>query len=84
MSIKKVEYIKDYEVKVICADGKEHVINLESSIKQFVKKYNKFHEILDVEYFKNFKLNKEWNTLEWGNGFDICPDMLLSEFSIVK
>ncbi len=79
MKITKVEYVSGHTVRVTYADNTFHNINLYSPIKRFVDKYQRFNSMLNPEYFKMYKFNSTWNTLEWANGFDICPDLLQPE-----
>jgi hypothetical protein len=76
MKILKVKYIDKYKIKLTYEDNSSILIDLEDTIKTFVSKYDKFHELLNINYFRNVQLNKEWNTIQWENGFDICPDQL--------
>ena len=76
MKIVNLKYIKDYQIKVIYENQSEHIFDFADTIKEFVDKYNKFHELLKPEYFSSVRLNTEWNTIEWDNGFDVCPDLL--------
>jgi hypothetical protein len=74
MNIKEIKYLKDYEIEIIYDNGVTHIFNLEPVVKEFISKYNRFTELLDHKYFATVHLNKDWNTIEWDNGFDICPD----------
>jgi hypothetical protein len=59
-------------------NGKSRTFNFEKDVKEFISKYNMFHDLLNPDEFRKVKLNKQWNTLEWENGFDICPSLLQS------
>ena len=76
MEIISVSYLKDYELRIIYENGLGCLFNLFETINNFTTKYNKFHELLKKDYFKNVILNKDWNTIEWENGFDICPELM--------
>ena len=78
MKIKEIKYHKGYVIQVIYDNGQMNMFNLEPIIKEFVSKYGRFSELLDVNYFSTVRLNKNWNTVEWENGFDICPDYFQS------
>ncbi|MDR3598840.1 DUF2442 domain-containing protein [Clostridium sp.] len=76
MKIISIKYIKGFEIEVEYEDGSGHIFNLESVTRDFVNKYNRFQEILNPDYFCTARLNTDWNTIEWDNGYDICPDMI--------
>jgi hypothetical protein len=76
MQINSIKYVKDFIIEINSLNGETYNIDLERQIREFIEKYDRFNELLNLDYFKNFRLNKKWNTIEWDNGFDICPDLL--------
>ena len=82
MKIIKVEYLYDYKINITFSDNTKHIFDFEQSIKEFINKYDKFHELLNTSYFSKVRLNEEWNTIEWENGFDICPDLVKPQYAI--
>lgn len=43
------------------------------------KNMGAFESMKNEEVFKQFQISKDWDTLVWDNGFDICPDVLYEE-----
>lgn len=76
MQITQVKYAGDYKIQITYADQVKRIFDLEKDIREFIKTYNRFHDMLNKDVFSKVKLNTEWNTLEWENGFDVCPDIL--------
>ncbi len=37
---------------------------------------SKFRELLDPDYFVKVRLNREFDSVEWDNRIDFCPDVL--------
>lgn len=69
-SIKKTEFLKDYEVKLIFDDSYSFVIDL----KEFFKK-GFARELLEKNKFEQLYI-ESGGGLAWPNGFDICPVFL--------
>lgn len=82
MKIISVKYLSDYKIEVCYEDNSKYIFDLETSIKEFVNEYDRFHELLEKEYFKSVRLNDEWNTVEWDNGFDISPELMQPAYAI--
>jgi hypothetical protein len=70
-TVKKVEYIEEYKLKLIFNDGCIKIVNLENMIKNTK---NMFVPLLDLNYFKKVKC--DGITICWPNGVDLCPDVL--------
>lgn len=73
--IKEAQHIEDYKIKVSFEDGKKGIVDLES----YIKKGGMFSRFFDLEYFKNFHVNKEMGVLCWPDGLDIAPETLYHE-----
>ncbi len=63
------EYLEDYKIKVKFNDGLEKSIDLEKELYGEI-----FAPLKDIDYFKNFSLNRF--TIEWPNGADFSPEFL--------
>lgn len=72
-TVKKVEYINGYKLKLIFNDGKTKIIDFESRLETAK---NMFLPLKDVDFFK--KVKSDGTTLVWPNGLDLCPDVLYS------
>jgi len=75
MRVKKVEYYKDYKLKLLFSDKKTKIVDVEPIIK---KSKGLFHPLKDIEYFKRVSLDDSEYPMSicWPNGADICPDYL--------
>lgn len=67
----EAEYLGDYKIKLVFEDGKSGMVDLEASTKQGV-----FKELSDVNYFKQFYINRDLGTICWPHGQDIAPETL--------
>lgn len=70
-TVKKVEYLEKYKLKLQFDDRSVKIVNLENMLK---KAKNKFLPLVDVDYFKQVKC--DGITICWPNGVDLCPDVL--------
>jgi len=75
MRVKKVEYFREYKLKLLFSDRKSKIVDIEPIIK---KSKELFHPLRDVECFKKVSLDDiEYpSSIRWANGADICPDVL--------
>ena len=70
-TVKKVEYLDGYKLKLHFNDRKVKIVDLEKMVK---KAKNMFLPLRDIEYFKSVKC--DGTTICWPNGVDLCPDVL--------
>ena len=70
-TVKKVEYVDGYRLRLHFNDRKVKIVDLENMIK---KVKNMFLPLVDIEYFKLVKC--DGTTICWPNGVDLCPDVL--------
>ena len=70
-TVKKVEYLNGYKLRLMFNDGKAKVVDFEARLQNAK---NMFLPLKDVEYFK--KVKSDGTTLIWPNGLDLCPDVL--------
>lgn len=77
--VKKVEYVKGYQLKLFFNDGKIKILDFEDRLKEAK---NMFLPLKDIEYFK--KVKADGTTIVWPNGLDLCPDTLYSKGKEVK
>lgn len=78
-TIKKVEYLEGYKLKLLFDDKCVKIVNLENMIKNAK---NMFVSLLDVDYFKRVICDDI--TICWPNGVDLCPDVLYKMGKDVK
>lgn len=65
------KYIEKYKLYLHFADGSEGEIDLEKELTGEI-----FSQLREQEYFKNFEINQELNTIVWPNGADFAPEFL--------
>ena len=70
-SVKKVEYVEGYKLKLYFDDRSIKVVDLKEMLKDAK---NLFVPLVDLEYFKKVKC--DGTTIYWPNGVDLCPDVL--------
>lgn len=70
-TIKEVEYLDGYKLKIYFNDKKVKIVDLEKLIK---RGKNMFLQLVDLEYFKSVRC--DGTTIYWPNGVDLCPDVL--------
>lgn len=70
-TVKKVEYLEGYKLKLFFDNGKIKVINFEDRVKNAK---NMFLPLKELGYFK--RVETDGTTLVWPNGLDLCPDTL--------
>lgn len=69
--VKKVEYLRDYKLKIFFKGAKIKIVDLEQILR---KSKGMFLELLDIDYFK--KVECDGFSITWPNGIDFCPDLL--------
>ena len=71
LHIQNVEYIKDYILRLEFNDG---------TVKEVDLRYELFGEMFeslkDINLFKQVKISRNTNTIEWPNGADFAPEFL--------
>ena len=75
---KEARYIEGYKVEIIFEDGNRGVVDLQ----EYVKKGSIFSRFSDMEYFKQFYINKELGALCWLDGLDIAPGTLYYKITL--
>ncbi|MBW7957340.1 MAG: DUF2442 domain-containing protein [Deltaproteobacteria bacterium] len=73
--IKAARHIEGYRVEISFEDGKKGVVDLQG----YVKRGGLFSRFADLDYFRNFHINKELGALCWDGGLDIAPEVLYHE-----
>lgn len=67
------QYIGEFQIELSFADGYKSVVDFRSHI---LNKHGVWQPLHDVDYFKQFRVDSDLETLVWPNGVDICPDLL--------
>jgi hypothetical protein len=69
--ILEARHVRDYVVWFRFRDGTTGELDLRASLRGPV-----FEPLRDVEYFKQFRVHPEYETIVWPNGADLAPDTL--------
>lgn len=75
--IRKVEYIEDYKLRLTFNDKKKKIVDLKELSNYGPETV--FYPFRNIEFFKSVKLDKQFGTIIWPNGVDLCPDVLYNE-----
>lgn len=70
-TVKKVEYLSEYRLKLHFDDGKVKIVDLENMLSHAK---NMLLPLKEIGYFKRVRC--DGITINWPNGFDLCPDVL--------
>jgi hypothetical protein len=75
MFVKKVEYFKEYKLKILFNDDKVKIVDIKPII---INSKKTFKPLMNIEYFKKVSLDNDKCPLgiRWPNDADICPDVL--------
>jgi hypothetical protein len=76
-TIKKVEYVEGYKLKLTFNNKKKKIVDLQDLSK--AKRHSVFYPFRNIEFFKSVKLDKSYGTVVWPHGVDLCPDTLYME-----
>lgn len=76
-TIKKVEYLEGYKLRLTFNDRKKKVVDLKRFSKS--RRGTVFYPFRDIEFFKTVTVDKSYGTIIWPNGVDLCPDTLYIE-----
>jgi hypothetical protein len=74
LKIREVSYISDYLLLITYSDSQKRIVDIEPLLRN--KKGEKAQQLLAVDYFKKVRISEAGETIEWENGYDICPDIL--------
>ena len=68
-------YMGEYKIEVTFEDDATGVVDF----SKYLLKGGIFEKFRDLEFFKNFKINKELGVLTWEEEIDIAPETLYAE-----
>ena len=72
-TIKRVDYVEGFKLKLYFSNGTIKVVDLEDWVKEG-KGY--FAPLRKMNYFKKVTIDESGYTICWPNGLDLCPDVL--------
>lgn len=64
-TIKKVEYVDGYKLKLTFNDRRQKIVDLQDLSR--AKRNSVFYPFRDMEFFKSVKLDKSYGTIVWPN-----------------
>ena len=68
-------YLGRYVIELEFHDGHRGTVDF----AKYVERRVVFERFKDIEFFRNFTINKELGVLTWGNEIDIAPETLYAE-----
>lgn len=72
----QAEYIEGYRLKLLFSDGKSGEVDF----LPFIEKGGVFSVLKNVELFKTFSVDPDWNTIAWmDRELDVAPETLYFE-----
>lgn len=72
LKVIEAKHIEDYQLQLKFNDGFEAIVDLKEKVYSDHRKI--FHALQDVDYFKQFELDR-W-TIRWSNELDLAPEFL--------
>lgn len=70
-------HVREYEIELEFEDGAKGVVDF----SQYRNRGGVFSKFNDMEYFKNFTIDKKLGVISWEDGVDIAPETLSSKAS---
>lgn len=79
MTIKELIDVRPYVLTLRFNNGEVRQVDLSDKLLEWGKNpQSKFAQLKDVEFFNKVKLDREFESLTWENGIDLCADVLYS------
>ncbi len=69
--VKDVSYLSDYKLKLTFEDNIVKYVDLKPHLDGEI-----FEPLMNIDYFKNVKINPDIDTIVWSNEADFSPDFL--------
>jgi hypothetical protein len=75
--IKEIVKVEPFKLTLRFNTGELREVDLAEKLNEWGSSpSSKFAELKNHEVFKGVKLDKEFETVVWDNGIDLCPDVL--------
>jgi Protein of unknown function (DUF2442) len=68
-------YLKDYQIEIVFEDGAKGIVDF----SEYCNRGGVFNRFKDIEYFKNFKIDRELGVITWDDDVDIAPETLYAK-----
>jgi len=76
-SVREIRAAVPFYLTLFFNTGELVRVDLESKLRELSgSPDSKFRDLLNPDYFSKVRLNSEFDTVEWDNGIDLCPDVL--------
>lgn len=72
-----VSYLGSYFIELTFEDGTKGVVDF----SKYLSKGGVFEKFKDIDFFKNFTINRELGVLTWAEEIQIAPETLYAEAS---
>ena len=69
--VKDVSYLTEYKLKLTFEDNIVKLVDLKSHLDGEI-----FEPLMNIDYFKNVRINPDIDTIVWSNEADFSPDFL--------
>jgi len=69
------KYITGYQIEFCFDNGKKGIVDF----TKYLKSGGVFDKFKDLEFFKNFEINKDLGTITWQDEIDVAPETLYSD-----
>ena len=76
-TMQSVEFVAGYTLRVGFSDGIMGLVDLESELWGEI-----FEPLRDAAIFRQFRLDKELNTIVWPTGADLAPEYLYERAAV--
>ncbi len=76
LHVTNAEYVEDYVLNVTFNNGEFGTVDLQGELYGEM-----FSPLLDLEKFKDFRVDDEIDTIVWGNGADFAPEFLYEKMN---
>lgn len=75
LDVISARHLRGYELELEFENGAKGIVDF----SQYRSRGGVFCKFNDMEYFKNFRIDKELGVISWENGVDIAPETLYSK-----
>jgi hypothetical protein len=69
--VKDVSYLTEYKLKLTFEDNIVKLVDLKPHLDGEI-----FEPLMNIDYFKNVRINPDIDTIVWSNEADFSPDFL--------
>ena len=69
------EYKGGYRIELVFDNGRRGIVDF----SKYLKRGGVFERFRNIDFFRNFRINKELGVITWDDDIDIAPETLYSE-----